>query len=180
MNNNLNKKNTTNQLKNINNIITCNNKKIEDLKLQLLQNKNKINDIKLRKLANMENIKKNTYEKIKNIKQYELEKFLKTMIPIIDILEDIVMLSHSLEKKDIPLVEGINLTLQSLLNILYKLGVKIEGKKNEIFNPELHNAILIEPSSNILPNHILSIKKHGLTFNKIILRKALVTIAKNN
>ncbi|AEO07996.1 nucleotide exchange factor GrpE [Buchnera aphidicola] len=167
-----------NKKTNIKNTITCQNKKIEDLKLQLSNNQNKINDITLRKLANIENIKKNTQQQIKNIKQTELETFLKTIIPIIDSLEDIVILSNELEKKDQPLIEGIALTLQSLLNILYKLGVKIEGKKNDIFNPKLHNSILIQSSSNTPPGHIISVQKNGLTFNKILLRKAIVTISK--
>ncbi|QCI23739.1 nucleotide exchange factor GrpE [Buchnera aphidicola (Macrosiphoniella sanborni)] len=162
----------------INDIIICQNKKIEELKLQLSQNQNKINDIKLRTLAKIENIQKNTLEQINIIKETEIEKFLKTIFPIIETLEDIIISSNSFKKKDQPFIEGIKLTLQSLLNILSKFGLKIEGKKNEVFNSKLHTSIAIESSSNILPNHIISVKKQGFTFNKVLLRKAIVIIAK--
>jgi len=155
------------------------NKKIDDLKLHLLNNEKKINDMQLRQLANIENIKKNTEEKIKNIKETEIEKFLKTILPIIDSLEDILKLSNTLNIKDRPLIQGIELTLQSLLNILYKLGVKIEGKKNELFNPKVHTQISTELSEKIPQNHIISIKKKGFTLNKVLLRKAIVTVSKN-
>ncbi|QIQ41786.1 MAG: nucleotide exchange factor GrpE [Buchnera aphidicola (Microlophium carnosum)] len=160
-------------------MISLQNKKIDDLKLELIQNQKKINDIELRKLANIENIKKNTKEKIKKIKQTEVERFLKTIIPVIDSLEDILTLSNTLHLKDKPLIEGIKLTLQSLLNILYKSGVQNEGQKNELFDPKIHTLISTESSDNTLPNHIITTKKQGFTFNKILLRKAMVIVAKN-
>jgi len=155
------------------------NKKIDDLKLYLLKNQKQINDMQLRKLANIENIKKSTEEKIKNIKEIEIERFLKTMLPVIDSLEDILKISNVLNTKDQPLIKGIELTLQSLLKILDKLGVKIEGKKNELFNPKIHTQIATETSEKIPQNHIVSIKKKGFTLNKVLLRKAIVTVSKS-
>jgi len=165
--------------KNHTNATALENKKIDDLKLELLQNQKKINDIELRKLANIENIKKNTEKKIKNIKKTEIERFLKKIIPIIDFLEDILILSNTLNIKDKPLIKGIELTLQSLLNILCKLGVTIEGQKNELFNPEIHTLLSTESSEKIPPNHIIFTNKKGFTFNKTLLRKAIVTISKS-
>ncbi|MCV5003895.1 nucleotide exchange factor GrpE, partial [Escherichia coli] len=81
--------------------------------------------------------------------------------------------------KDKALIQGVELTLQSLLNILLKLGVKIKGQKNELFDSKIHTPIFVESSEKTLPNHIISIKKKGLTFNNILLRKAIVTIPKN-
>lgn len=171
---------TEDQQENIYDVVEEQNQKVEDLKLKLSQNQNKIHDIKLRTLAKIENIKKNALEQIKDIKKNEIEKFLKKIMPMIDYLEDILILSQtlSLEKKDQSLIEGIELTLQSLLNILYKIGVRVEGKKNELFNPQLHTLIATESSVDILPNYIISTKKHGFTFNQVLLRKAIVKIAK--
>lgn len=176
--NSLKKNNIEEKIDNQNDLMSIQNKKIEDLKLKLLRNQKKIHDIELRKLANIENIKKNTEEKIKKIKNMEIENFLKQTIPIIDSLEDILISSNELNKKDQPLMQGIELTLQSLLNILLKSGVKIEGKKNELFNSEIHTPILTESYEKTLPNHIISIIKKGFTFNKVLLRKAIVTIPK--
>ncbi|QCI15876.1 nucleotide exchange factor GrpE [Buchnera aphidicola] len=163
---------------NINDVIINQNKKIEELKLTLIHNQKKIHDIELRKLANIENIKKHTQNKIKKIKNIEIENFLKTTIPIIDSLEDILNSSEELDVQDEPLIKGIELTLQSLLDLLLKLGVQIEGKKNDLFNSEIHSPILIESSKKAEPNHIISVVKKGFIFNKVILRKATVTVSK--
>lgn len=56
----------------------------------------------------------------------------------------------------------------------------MEGTKNDIFNSEIHDIIETKSSEKISDNHIISVHKKGLIFNKILLRKATVTISKNN
>ncbi|CAL4320677.1 Protein GrpE [Buchnera aphidicola (Protaphis terricola)] len=151
---------------------------INQLKTDLSNNKKKINDIKLRHLANIENIKKNTEIEIKNIKNIKKEQFFREIIPVIDILEEI--LSYSKEKKmeHDTLIQGIQLTLKSLLKITNKFGLKIEDKKNEIFNPKIHHVILTENSNKTKPNHVVSVKQKGFIFKNIILRKASIILSK--
>lgn len=163
----------------IENTVDLQNKIINDLQSKLLYNKKKIHDIELRALANIENIKKNSEEKIKKIKNIEVEKFLKKVIPVIDSLEEILVLSRQSNLENQSVIQGIKLTLQSLFNILHKLEVKIEGEKNKLFNPVMHDAILTESSEIIPPNHIIFTHKKGFTFKKVLLRKAIVTISKN-
>lgn len=155
------------------------NKKNQELKEKILINKKKIHDLKLRHLANIENIKKNFEKKIKNIKIIEMEMFFEKIIPVINSLEDILETAEKLHLQDEPLIQGIKLTLKSFLTLLCKFGVKIEGKKDEIFDPKIHSAILLESSSKKKSNCILSVKKKGFSFNKKILRKAIVIIPKN-
>ncbi|QCI19761.1 MAG: nucleotide exchange factor GrpE [Buchnera aphidicola (Brevicoryne brassicae)] len=155
------------------------NKKINNLKLQISENKKKINDIELRKLANIENIKKSSEEKKNIIKKIKTEQFLKKIIPMIDSLEDILKISNKFHSKNEPLVEGIQLTLKSLLNILSKLGVKIEGQEKELFNSDIHEAVSIESSTKIPPNHIISVNEKGFTLEKSLLRKAKVIVSKD-
>ena len=154
------------------------NKKINELKEKIFKNKKEINNLKLRHLANIENIKKNTEKKIKKIKNAEIENFFKQIIPIINNLEDILTISTKLNLNDEPSIQGIELTLKSLLSILVKFGVKIEGKKNEIFNPKIHDVISTESSNTIEPNYIIFVKKKGFILKKTILRKAAVVISK--
>ncbi|ALD15147.1 molecular chaperone GrpE [Buchnera aphidicola (Aphis glycines)] len=148
------------------------------LKEQLSNNQKKIHDIQLRHLANIENIEKDAKIKIKNIKNTKKEEFFKKIVPIINSLEDTLSLSKKLNLDKKPLVQGIKLILESLFQIIYKFGVKTEGKENEVFNPKIHNVILTENSTEIQPDHVVSIKRIGLSFNNVVIRKALVTISK--
>ncbi|QIQ41232.1 MAG: nucleotide exchange factor GrpE [Buchnera aphidicola (Aphis urticata)] len=151
---------------------------LNELKEELSKNQKKIHDIQLRHLAYIENIKKNAEIEIQNIKNIKKEEFFTKIIPIINTLEDTLSLSKKLNLDQKPLIQGIQLTLESLFKIIYQFGVKIEGKKNEIFNPQIHNVILTEKSKEIQPDHVISIQRIGLSFNNIVLRKALVTISK--
>lgn len=169
------KKNT----KEINNNSIDQNEKIDNLKKQILKKQKKIHEIQLRHLANIENIKKDTEQKIKKINITETENFFQQIIPVINVLEDILEKSKELKIYDESSIQGIDLTLKSLINILCKFGVKIEGKKNEVFNPQVHDAILIKSSDNKKINHIVSVERQGFSFNKKILRKAIVIISKN-
>lgn len=151
----------------------------EDLNKKLINNQKKINDINLRHAANIENIKKNTQIKIEKIKNSEIENFIKKNIFIIDALENTLITCKKLNISDKPLIQGINLTLKSLLKMLCKFGMKIEGHFKEPFNPEIHDVIEIQESNTIKPNHIISVNRKGFTFNNILLRKASVIISKN-
>ncbi|QCI19120.1 nucleotide exchange factor GrpE, partial [Buchnera aphidicola] len=151
---------------------------LNELKEKISNNEKKIYDIQLRHLAHIENIKKNAEIEIKNIKIIKKEQFFKKIIPIIEVLENTLTLSKKLDLNKEPLIQGIELTLKSLLKIIYEFGVKKEGKKNEVFNPNIHNIILTENSTEIQPNHIISVKRNGFSFNNIILRKALVIVCK--
>ncbi|QLL40582.1 nucleotide exchange factor GrpE [Buchnera aphidicola (Aphis craccivore)] len=167
--------------KKINNISTLkstNKNELNDLKEKLLNNQKKIHDIKLRHLAYIENIKKDSEIKIKNIKNIKKEEFFKKIIPIIDILEDTLSFAQKSNLDKESLVQGIQLILESLLKIIYKFGVKIEGKKNEAFNPKIHNVILTESSTEIQPDHVIQVTRKGFSFNNIIIRKASVIVSK--
>ncbi|CAL4320812.1 nucleotide exchange factor GrpE [Buchnera aphidicola] len=169
------KKNT----KKINDNLINQNEKTNNLKTKILKKQKTIHEIKLRHLAHIENIKKNAEQKIKKIKNIEIENFFQQIMPIINVLEDILKKSKELKIHDESSIQGINLTLKSLINILLKFGVKKEGEKNEIFNPKFHDAILIQSSHKEKVNHIVSVERQGFSFNKKILRKAIVILSKN-
>jgi molecular chaperone GrpE len=151
---------------------------IQDLKMKILCNEKKIQEIKLRNLANIDNFKKNIEKTTNEIKINNTEIFFQKIIPIIDSLEEILTLFDTSQEQHQPLIEGIQLTLQSFLNTVTKFGVHLEGKKNEEFNSTIHDAVLYQKSSDITPNHIIFVNKKGYTFNKTVLRKARVTISK--
>lgn len=168
-----------NQKKNINEKTENINQTIENLKKQILKNQKKIDDLELRKLANIENIKKNAEQKIKEIKNIETERFLKKMVQIVEPIEKILEISEKLNKKEKILIEGINLTLESLFNIFKKSGVETEGKENELFNSNLHDAVFFELSKKTPPKHIISVIKKGFSFKKTSLKKAKVIVSKS-
>lgn len=156
-----------------------NNKKYQiiDLRKKISNVKNDITDIQLRGQATIDNIRKKSEQDIKIIKNSQLEKFAKKILPIIDSLEEILKIANQKKNQETILVQGIILTLKSMLNIISKFGIKREGQKNTIFQSHLHQSILSKKSKKIQSNHIISVIQHGYTLNGTILRKAKVEIS---
>ncbi|MCW5196639.1 nucleotide exchange factor GrpE [Buchnera aphidicola (Pemphigus obesinymphae)] len=172
------KKNKLN-IKNDKNKIDINNKKYQiiDLRKKISNVKNDITDIQLRGQAKIENIRKKSEQNIKMIKNSQLEKFAKKILPIIDSLEEILKIADQKKNQETIMVQGISLTLKSMLNVISKFGIKREGHKNTIFQSNLHQPILSKKSKNTQSNHIISVIQHGYTLNGTVLRKAKVEIS---
>lgn len=167
--NEINNKNTTN-IKNEEEIII-------DLEKKILNIKNKITDIQLRGQAEIENIRKKSEKDIKEIKNTQLKKFSKKILPIVDSLDEIFILAAQNKIQETTMIQGIILIWKSMLNIIQKFGIKREGEKNTIFQPHLHQSVSSKQSKSIKSNHIVSVIKHGYTLNGMILRKAVVEIS---
>ncbi|HXK00580.1 MAG TPA: nucleotide exchange factor GrpE, partial [Buchnera sp. (in: enterobacteria)] len=149
-------------------------KKIIDLEKNILNIKNDINNIQLRGQAEIENIRKKSEKDIKIIKNTQLKEFSKKILPIIDALDEICTISAQNKIQETTMIQGIILTRKSMLNIIQKFGIKREGEKNTIFQPNLHQSVSSKISETIQSNHITAVIKHGYTLNGILLRKAIV------
>ncbi|CAL4042660.1 Protein GrpE [Buchnera aphidicola (Pemphigus populi)] len=167
-----------NQIDDENKINILNEKeKIIDLEKKILNIKNDITDIQLRGQAEIENIRKKSKNDITIIKNQQLEEFSKKILPIIDSLDEIFIIASKNKIQDTLMIQGIFLTLKSMLSIISKFGIKREGEKNKIFQPHLHQSILSKKSTNLKSNHIVSVIKHGYTLKNTVLRKAIVEIS---
>lgn len=76
------------------------------------------------------------------------------------------------------MVEGIELTLKSLLGAVRKFGVEVVGETGVPFNPEVHRAMSMMESEDVEPNHVMMVMQRGYTLNGRLLRPAMVAVAK--
>ncbi len=76
------------------------------------------------------------------------------------------------------MIEGIELTLKSLLDVVRKYGIEIVGDVNVPFNPEVHQAMSMMESADHLPNHVMMVMQKGYTLNGRLLRPAMVAVSK--
>ena len=76
------------------------------------------------------------------------------------------------------MIEGIELTQKSMLDVVRKFGVDVVGETNVPFNPDVHQAIAMVESEDVAPNHVLMVMQKGYTLNGRTLRAAMVSVAK--
>jgi len=103
-------------------------------------------------------------------KETVLEKFAKELLDSVDNLERAIQAAGD---EETPVLEGIRLTLKSLLTALEKFGV-VEADTKNGFNADLHQAVGIDP--NAKANEIGTVLQKGYTLNGRLLRPAMVMV----
>ena len=134
-------------------------------------------DTALRAQAEMENLRKRTTRDIENAHKYALDKFVNELIPVVDSLE--LGLSAAMESENgKDLLEGMELTLKMMTAALEKFGVKQIFPEGEKFNPELHEAVSMQPVEGKESGTVISVMQKGYELNGRLVRAAMVMVAK--
>ena len=132
-------------------------------------------DKMLRMQAEMENLRKRTERDVSNAHKYALEKFAYELLQVKDSLE----LGLSAEDIDVAkLQEGTELTLKMLSNVFEKFSIEELSPVGETFNPNLHEAMTMQESTEHEPNTVLTVVQKGYTLNGRLVRPAMVIVSK--
>ncbi|MEE9186225.1 MAG: nucleotide exchange factor GrpE [Candidatus Binatia bacterium] len=132
----------------------------------------------LRQLAEMENFKKRTAREKEETIKYGNEGLVRDLLPILDNLERAVEHAQG-GGNGKPLLEGIEMILKSLLEVLQKHGVTQISAKGEPFDPQKHEAFAQVESEDLEANTVVEeLHKGYLQFDRL-LRPSLVSVAKS-
>ncbi|MCK5729368.1 MAG: nucleotide exchange factor GrpE [Methylococcales bacterium] len=154
---------------------------IEDLQKKLAVAEQKSTehlDKSLRIQAEMENLKRRTQKDLENAHKFALDKFSKELLPVIDSLE-LALQAVEGDSEDMKKVrEGYELILKQFESALKKFNVEQINPVGEVFNPELHQAMTMQPSEKAEPNTVLNVFQKGYSLNGRLIRPAMVVVAK--
>ena len=153
-------------------------KRIAQLEAELAQSQSGVRDAQLRAQAEIENIRRRTEIDVEKAHKFALEKFANELLPVIDSLERALEVADKENPELASMIEGIELTLKSLLGAVRKFGVEVVGDTNVPFNPEIHQAMSMMESDDVAPNHVMMVMQRGYTLNGRLLRPAMVAVAK--
>ncbi len=132
----------------------------------------------LRMQAESENAARRAERDIANAHKFALEKFLNQLLPVIDNLERAVSVSKESKVDAAAILEGVDLTLKMLYDVLEKSDVKQVNPENEPFNPTFHEAISMQADASCKPGTVVSVLQKGYLLNDRLLRPALVIVSK--
>tara|TARA_R110002126_G_scaffold177321_1_gene326220 strand:+ start:37768 stop:38403 length:636 start_codon:yes stop_codon:yes gene_type:complete len=146
--------------------------KLTDAEKQAHENWEKV----VRVTAEMDNLRRRSERDVANAHRYGLEKFIKTLLPVVDSLEQAEILAD--KHSDASMHEGIQLTMKLLLDMLEKANVEQMNPVGDVFNPELHEAMTMQVSPDAAPNTVLTVFQKGYKLNDRVIRAARVIVAK--
>ena len=150
----------------------------EQLKNQIEESANKEQDILLRSRAEIENLRRRTEQDVEKAHKFALEKFSKDILNTIDNLERALATPANKEDESVKaLFDGVELTLKELVSTVGRFGVEAVGVVGETFNPDLHQAISMQPAEGFETNQISVVLQKGYTLNGRVIRPAMVMVA---
>ncbi|POU03803.1 nucleotide exchange factor GrpE [Escherichia sp. ESNIH1] len=152
--------------------------KIANLEAQLVEAQNRERDGVLRIKAEMENLRRRTELDIEKAHKFALEKFINELLPVIDSLDRALEVADKANPELAPMVEGIELTMKSMLDVVRKFGVDVVADTNVPLDPNVHQAIAMVESEEVAAGNVLGVMQKGYTLNGRTLRAAMVTVAK--
>lgn len=131
----------------------------------------------LRAVADAENMKKRLAREKADAIRFGNEALLRDVLPVLDNLE--LAIEHADPATDgKSVVEGVELTLRMFRDVLERHGLKpIEATAGSPFDPNVHEASGIEPTSAFAPNSVVRQLQRGYFLHDRLLRPARVTVA---
>lgn len=137
-----------------------------------------LRDQALRVRAEIENIRRRHAAELEKAHKFALDSFVRDLLPVRDSLE----LGHDAalaESADIgKLLEGTELTLKLMGDVMERFGVVPVDPIQQPFDPEFHQAMSMQPRSDVPPNTVVAVMQKGYTLNGRLVRPALVMVSR--
>ena len=129
----------------------------------------------LRISAELENVRKRASRDIENAHKFALERFCSELLAVKDSLEMGLAVADKADAES--LLAGKVATLKLLTTIMERFGVAELNPEGEPFDPQEHEAMSMQPSSDVEPGSVLTVLQKGYALNDRLLRPARVLVA---
>jgi len=156
----------------------------EDPAVELVKAKEELTELRdkmLRGAAENENFKKRVERERQASLKYAGETIFREILPAVDNLERAIgqgMIEGAEAEKNLSsLLEGVELTLKSLVATLDKFEVKHFESVGEPFDPKHQEALTMEASDEVAENHVLLEFEKGYYYKDRLLRAAKVVVS---
>ena len=147
---------------------------VEELQEQLKQAAEDV----LRAKAQEQNSLRRAALDVEKAHKFGLESFVKELLPVVDNLERALVSADEIQNESEAFVEGVELTLKSLLAALEKFQVKAIDPAGEPFNPEQHQAMASVENAEVEINTVIEVFQKGYELNGRLIRPAMVVVSK--
>ena len=152
----------------------------EDLALLLEDARAKVDDHwdkLVRAKAELENLRKRQERELANAHKYALERFVTELLPVRDSLELGLSAAQGENADAAKLREGTELTLNLFSAAMEKFNIVVVDPEGQPFNPELHQAMSMQPRDDVEPNTVVTVVQKGYTLNERLVRPAMVIVS---
>ncbi|NND58661.1 MAG: nucleotide exchange factor GrpE [Gammaproteobacteria bacterium] len=131
----------------------------------------------LRTAAELENVRKRVTRDVERARKFGLEPLFLELLTVRDSLEMGLAAADS-EPTIEALREGTQMTLRQLQQVMDKFQVEEIDPAGEPFDPTLHEAMTIAPTTEVAPDTVVEVVQKGYQLHGRLLRPARVIVAR--
>jgi molecular chaperone GrpE len=131
----------------------------------------------LRAQADAINVQRRAEQEVEKARKFALERFCGELLPVVDNMERALIAAGESDAAK-AIIEGVELTLKSFVDVLKKSGVEAVDPTGEPFDPQTAQAMSMVENPDVEPNTVLSVMQKGYTLNGRLLRPAMVIVSK--
>ena len=143
--------------------------------------RDELRDRFMRALADAENSRKRAERDRREAEQYGGTRLARDLLPVYDNLNRALDAAGDEAKAAAAaLIEGVELTLRELLNVMTKHGVRpISPQVGDLFDPQQHQAMFEAPVPGTKAGQIIQVMTEGFMIHDRLLRPAQVGVSSN-
>ena len=142
---------------------------IETLKQELEQK----NNLLLRTAAEFDNFKKRTEREKTTVAEFAKAGLIKQLLPILDNIDR----AAATDKTNPDYIKGIEMIVKQFEGIASNLGIVEIAAEGDVFNPELHEAVMHVEDESLGENVIAQVLQKGYKIGDTVIRAAMVKVA---
>ena len=146
------------------------------LQARVDQLEKQVHDYKLL-IAEFENSRRRLLQDAEKQRKFMHEPMAKDLLPVFDTLDRALQTAEQAGETG-ALLNGVKATMSQFIDALkrHKITV-VETTPGTPFNPDVHDALMQQPSAEHEPGSILQVVQHGFMFHDRVLRPARVIVA---
>jgi molecular chaperone GrpE len=153
---------------------------IEALRARALaaeQSRDQYLDLAQRTRADFENYQKRMQRDLAVERRYAQAPLAADLLAVLDNLERATAAAQQAGEKG-PLVQGVAMVHSQMLDVLRRHGVTRMNAQGQPFDPNLHQAVMEQPTDEYPPMTVIQVLEHGYTIHDRVLRPARVVVSK--
>ncbi len=140
-----------------------------------------LKDQRIRALAETDNVRKRAQRDLEETAKYAVTPFARDMVSVLENLKraSANIHAHAGENELLKtLDEGVELTMQELLSIFERYGIKRIDPMGQKFDHNLHQAVAQIERADAPPGMVVQVVQAGYTIHDRLLRPAMVAVSK--
>lgn len=145
---------------------------LPDFSAELAAQKDRV----LRLQAEMENLRHRQSRELADERRYGVIGLMRDILPVLDNIERAIEAAEKAPDTT-TLMDGFRLVRQQLVNALAQHGCEPIAALGQPFNPDLHAAILQQPSSEFPAGHVTTVTQPGYKLHDRVVRPASVIVS---